>query len=231
MKTISKLFILEFIAGTLGWVSIGASMASLYFLVMAIFTDSAWSLFFWTFGISVVAKWLTAGFVDNRNRVTYEAKLIADGYKAEEAGKMWIEQYTGAPKAQTSSDDDLAIVQAYGNTLETSAPTPCCVADESKLPFKKERIKKAIINMLHITEDENMRNHLKVGYMELAGWQPGVGDSDQGIDLSKIKTDINQDPLAHAKAITEQSPGFDKWMPIANKEREVLYQELQGLGF
>ena len=72
-----------------------ASIAALYFLVMAAFSDSPWSRFFWALGISIVAKWLTRGFRDNQQRVAFKAELMAKGYSREEASKEWFDRYMG----------------------------------------------------------------------------------------------------------------------------------------
>ena len=202
METKSKLAILELIAGLLGWVWIGASIAALYFLAMAVLSDGTWSQFFWALGAGVIAKWLARGFEDNKKRVAYEA--------------------------QPQSSDATAIIQAYGKVLETSAPVPGCVADESKLPYPKETIKKAIIAGLRSTEDKQMKEHFKVGYIQLADWQPDIGENDQGLDLSAI--DGSQDTESLASAVLEQSSGSEAWVAIAQKEQEALKQELEELG-
>lgn len=228
MQTKSKLVILELIAGLIGWVWIGASIAALYFLAMAVFSDGTWSQFFWTLGANIVAKWLTRGFEDNKKRVAYEARLIDEGHSPEEARKIWVQEYSGDSEVQPELNNPTAIIQEYGKTLETSAPSPGCVADESKLPYSKEVIKKAIITGLRSTEDQQIREHLKVGYIQLADWQKGVGESDQGLDLTNI--DMNQDTESLAKAILEHSSGSEDWVTVAQKEQEVLKQELQELG-
>ena len=98
MQTNKKLAILELITGLFGWIWIIASIASLYYLAMVIFSDTPWSIFFWVFGVSIIAKWLAKGFQDSKNRVAYEAQLIAEGYTPEEAGKKWTEEYMGNDK-------------------------------------------------------------------------------------------------------------------------------------
>ncbi|MBT4764836.1 hypothetical protein HOO14_07560 [bacterium] len=114
------------------------------------------------------------------------------------------------------------IVQAYGKTLETNAPTPGAVADVSKLPYTKQQIKSAIIEALRSTEDSQMKEFLKVGYIQLSDWQEGVGEAGQGVDLT-------QDIENLAKAVLEESFDLD-WMPIMHKEQEALIQELKELG-
>ena len=95
MEAKAKLVWLELFAGILGWVWILAAVAALYFLAVAIFSDSPWSRFFWAFGIGAVAKWLARGFRDNQLRVAFVAELMGKGLSREEASKEWFERYTG----------------------------------------------------------------------------------------------------------------------------------------
>ena len=67
-----------------------ASAAALYFLAVAIFSDSPWSRFFWAFGIGAGARWLAKGFRDNQIRVAFVAGLMAKGLSREEASKEWV---------------------------------------------------------------------------------------------------------------------------------------------
>lgn len=45
-------------------------------------------------------------------------------------------QNSSTAKAEERADDIMSIIQAYGRSLETSAPTPGCVADASILMVK-----------------------------------------------------------------------------------------------
>ena len=87
MNTNFKLATLELIGGLLAWVSIGATIAALYFLAMAVFSDGTWSHFFWASGIGIIARWLASGFRDSQARVAYESKLVDEGLSPEEARK------------------------------------------------------------------------------------------------------------------------------------------------
>ena len=120
------------------------------------------------------------------------------------------------------------VVQAYGKLLDTSAPVPGTVADVNKLPYSKQQIKDAIFAALRMTDDPQIKEHLKSGYIQLSGWQEGVGESNQGLDVSAL--DMSQDIESLAKTVIEQSTGSEKWTAIAQKEQEVLKQELQELG-
>jgi hypothetical protein len=44
------------------------------FLIGALFFDWPWSRFFWTVGVSIVAKWMLRGFKENQLRVQLEAE-------------------------------------------------------------------------------------------------------------------------------------------------------------
>ncbi|WP_038247538.1 NfeD family protein [Ghiorsea bivora] len=228
MKTKSKLVFLELITSLFGWIWIGASIIALYSLIVALFSDGTWSQFFWALGASIIAKWLTRGFEDNRERIAYEAKLVNEGYSVEEAGQIWFQQYSKTSESGNQSNDLMAIIQAYGKAIETSAPSPSCVADENKLPYPKNKIKKAIIAGLRSTEDPQIKEHLKISYIQLADWQKDVGELDQGFNLTNI--DINQDTESLAKAVLKQPSSSRNWATITQKEQEILKQELQDLG-
>ena len=93
MELRKKLVLLELIGGIFGWLWIIASLATLYFLVAAIFFDNPWSRVFWAFGTAVVAKWLAKGFRDNQLRVAFVAKQMDKGLSHEEASRAWFERY------------------------------------------------------------------------------------------------------------------------------------------
>lgn len=124
--------------------------------------------------------------------------------------------------------DFVEVVQAYGKTLETAAPVPGTVADSKKLPYTKQEIKNAIMAALRSSDDLQMKEHFKFGYIQLSDWQDGVGESDQALDVSAL--DMNQECESLAKAVLDQSSGCEKWTVMAQKEQESLKQELQELG-
>jgi len=121
------------------------------------------------------------------------------------------------------------IIEDYGEVLECSAPSSGCVADVSKLPFPKGTIKAAIITALNHIDDEQMKQHLKTAYIALADWQEGVGETDQGLDISNM--DMSQDAAALAEAIVSQSESMEKWMAVHREDLNSLQSELSKLGF
>lgn len=127
-----------------------------------------------------------------------------------------------------SEQDAEEIIQAYGAVLQTQVPTPGCVADISKLPFPKEKIKTALIIGLKATNDKEMKEMLKVAYIQLADWQEGGGESDQGLDLSNMN--IDDDPRKLAEQVLAQGSSHEKWKPVVQAEQEKLKQELVSIG-
>ena len=125
-------------------------------------------------------------------------------------------------------EDAVKIIQEYGNVLENNSPMLGSVADVCKLPYKKEHIKQALIIGLHETNNEKMKEILKVGYIELSNWQENVGNEDQGLDFSKI--DFNDDPRKTIDQFNKQNDISTKWSPLVEAERESLEKELRNLG-
>lgn len=72
-----------------------------------------------------------------------------------------------------------------------------------------------------------MKEYLKIGYIQLADWQEGVGESNQGLDISNL--DFSQDAETLAQAVVEQTAGSTGWTSVVQKEQETLKQELQEL--
>lgn len=117
-----------------------------------------------------------------------------------------------------------AIVSAYGAILE-KGPVPGTVADASELPFPKETIKRALILLLRKTEDPTLREQLKSGYTFLAEWQTGVGPVRLGPDVTNY--DLSQGALAIAKKHEAEADAVEKWLAVADAEREMLARELE----
>lgn len=130
--------------------------------------------------------------------------------------------------ATMSGQEAEKIIQIYGAVLQTQAPAPGSVAETRKLPFPKEKIKTALIIGLKTTIDQQLKEMLKVGYIQLADWQEGVDENDQGLDLSNM--DLSIDPVKLAQQILTQGSGHEKWQPVVQAEQEKLKQELIDLG-
>ena len=120
------------------------------------------------------------------------------------------------------------IIQTYVAVMQTQAPTPGCAADVSKLPYPKDQIKTALITGLLTVGDPSTKEMLKVAYVQLADWQEGVGDIDQGLDMTKL--DLDGDITKLAEQVLAQGPGRYKWIPMINAEKEKLQQDLVRMG-
>ena len=208
MKTIIKLSILEFIGGLFGWVWIIASLAAVYFFVMAVFFDGGWSNFMFAFAVGLAGRELLKGFQEAKNDVPSE-------------------KISGSDEIISNFDEVEQIIQKYSLILQESAPAAGCVADESKLPYSKDVIKKAIVIALQNTESGEMAESLKVSYLMLANWQIGVGSSDHGIDFSKVTLDKTTFEIA--QELTKSAQAIDAWSDVVNKEHEELKKELESL--
>ena len=90
----NKAAVFFLLSGLFGWIWIGASVAALVLIGCALFLDWSWWNVLYAVLIGGVAKWLTRGFIDNKNRVLFEQKLIEQGMTKEEAAQMWLDEYT-----------------------------------------------------------------------------------------------------------------------------------------
>ena len=120
------------------------------------------------------------------------------------------------------------IVQDYADFLKTSAPLPGRLADERQLPHRKLNIKDALSVCINASSDPELIGHLKNGYLMLSAWQPGVGDSDIGVDFASLN--LEADPLDVAEQIQRQSEVKHLWDPLIQAEQTELALELRALG-
>jgi hypothetical protein len=132
-------------------------------------------------------------------------------------------------------DDSTALVHAYGAALEATAATNSIVVDQKHLPAPKDQIKAALLVALHTTQDPQMREHLKIGYLSLAAFHPGVGDAQVslgGINLPPIPDPNDHEGIvALARAEAETAPEAERWRDISFKEHLQLAVELDRAGF
>lgn len=187
MKTKSNIEHQGFIAKIFYRIWIGAASACLYFLAMALFFDGKWSQFIWLMGISAFAKLLSIVF-DRKNNA-HSAKLIAESHPSTGAEKNPIKD-NPTTSHKLSQANVVAVIEAFGETLETAAPDPDSVADASKLPYPKDTIKKAIIAGLKSTDDENMKEQLKYAYIRLADWQTADGTEMAKREQETLKNEL-----------------------------------------
>ena len=121
------------------------------------------------------------------------------------------------------------IAQAYGHVLDSSAPLPGCVADAGQLPYDKDTIKQALAICLSASNDPQLTEYLKHGYLQLAAWQHGVGDKALGLDFTEI--DLEADPNEIAALVQQRSATMACWDTLIKEERARLEGDLSALGF
>lgn len=138
--------------------------------------------------------------------------------------------FGNGPKPGSSSGTSPNVVAAdFGEVLATRAPSPGTVADITELPYPKNEIKRAILLMLAVTTNSQLREHLKIAYFSLANWQVGVGPTHQGLDITKL--DLTKPISDLAKEMVARGDQMQKWQKIAEAEQEALISELRQLGF
>ncbi|HEX3912714.1 MAG TPA: hypothetical protein VHW71_04340 [Steroidobacteraceae bacterium] len=196
MQTKTKMVWLELIGGLFGWAWIVASIAFIYFLVVAIFAAGPWSRVGWALGAGVIAKWLARGFNDHKTRVAFTANLVAQGYSPKAAGEEWYSRYTGNKRepiqalpatrlnvtpGPMTNEESVRIISAYGKAL---LDRKSIYGDVSELPYAKERIKKALIHGIKETSNPKLCEQMKGAYITLAEWQAGFGSRSAAAEFT-----------------------------------------------
>ena len=123
----------------------------------------------------------------------------------------------------------IEIIQEYGAIMQNNSPQSGGVADISNLPYLKSQIKEALIIGLKLDDDPKMQEAFKIGYIKLADWQEGVGDTEVRLHFSNL--DLNANPEEFAQSVLEQDAGNEKWRHVVQAERDALKEELINLGF
>ena len=93
MSPRGQLITFELCSGLFGWIWIAGGIAVLILAALALFADWSWWNVLYAAFVSVIAKWLARGFLDNKRRVLFEQSLIGQGFSQEDAAKKWIEEY------------------------------------------------------------------------------------------------------------------------------------------
>lgn len=209
------------------WVWAISGIATIYFFVIALFGDGAWSNFFWALGISVVVKSLTRHFLQSEKQGKFEKQLMSEGYTREAAHKEYVHQLT---TNEWSMERVEKIINDYGGVLAKKAPGPNgMVADEEQLPHPKIVIKQAILYMFEKGSLEEMqKDALVTGFFSLADFQPGVDDGDTGVDVGSEEF-MALPTEEQIRKVAEGGLG-QEWLEISATERDELVAELQREG-
>jgi len=164
----------------------------------------------------VVMKYIEGrGFIDSLGMLMANVAMITIFYRLVRGKDNSTEP--------ASTKEVEKIVHQYGEILQHASPAPGSVADQDKLPYPKEVIKTALITALRHNADSHQKDALEAAYLGLANWQPDVGDTDQGFDLTNVDTMLEPSELL---AMHESS---QHWEQIVQSEEESLYAELRAL--
>lgn len=193
MSTRAKLVVLEFVTGVFGWGWLIAGGFAIYYLVMAIGFEGSWVSFIVAVVISSIAKWLMVGFEDSKRRVAFKADLVAKGMSPQDAGKAWMQAYTGqgVPEVSVAATQGVSmneenrrkaeererIVSDYGAFLERDPPVTE-IWDVKLLPHDKDVILDALCLEIVREKDTGRREALGasatcLAYFQEGGWETG----------------------------------------------------------
>jgi len=194
--------VFEVLSGLFGWVWIGGRIAALVFAGLAFFNGWSWWYMLYAAIVSIVAKWLARGFVDNKKRVAFEADMVSKGMSPKQAGQAWLEAYAGngplsvangelsdSPKIESNrrnAKERAKIIADYGAVIERN-PSADQIWDVKCLPHDKNTILDAICLEIVREDDERRVEILKGAALFLADYQEGVGDkpiSILGLDFT-----------------------------------------------
>lgn len=89
MKKSIVIIVLEFLGGLFGWIWIGASAASLFFLYGSLANGAPWLPLLWSVGIGLIAKQIAAVLKNNQQRLDYVDQLVQRGYTERDASAAW----------------------------------------------------------------------------------------------------------------------------------------------
>ena len=172
--------------------------------------------------------------MEQKRRVIAEETLVENGHSPEETGSERMQRNAGessqSARGNLTAINVEEIIQAYGVVLTESPPMPGIVADVARRPYSKSRIKRAILIALSTINDLAQKEPLKIGYIQLADFQEGIGSTDIGLNLPGIDLE-NASAEELAKEVLSQIEGSEDWQPLVLKKQEVLHLELQAAGY
>lgn len=213
MKPINKAMWFELAGGIFGLIWITASVGAIYFFVQAIFYDGSW--------VNLVGVLLTGGI---SKVVLRECEARKNLLMTQESINSHNNKKSEDSSESAWTDEAEKIVQKYGEVLQHASPVAGCVANQDQLPYPKGVIKIALIKALQNTVDNDQKDALQAAYLSLANWQSDVGDSNQGIDLTKV------DPMIDPSEFLAMHESSKDWGKIVQKEEIELQAELKELG-
>ncbi len=127
-----------------------------------------------------------------------------------------------------SPEQALEIVCDYGALL--SEPSALgIVRDIRSLPHPKEGIKAALLTLLPLTEDAQMREHLRSGYVLLADFQPLTDGEVRALQTWQMA--LTESPQKMVKLVGQSSDAALAVQARIAHDAAVLLTELKVAGF
>jgi hypothetical protein len=132
--------------------------------------------------------------------------------------------------AELSIEDATTVINSYGAVLAKKGDCGAIILDAAILPYSKEKIKSAtLLALRHVSSIEEGKALIS-GYLSLADFQPGVGTPVEALASGSVPT-TDADIARTLQQVLDRRPRWEKWTAIANKELEILNQELRANGF
>ena len=132
----------------------------------------------------------------------------------------------GDSRSSMTVNDAVTIIQNYCCIMLHKSPASFYISDANKLPYPKDTIKQALVIALRANAKQQVMDVLKIGYLQLANWQEGVGESDLAIGA----VDYAEDNAEAVRRVTLNFEEVDAWNAILIKERMLLKDDLITLG-
>jgi hypothetical protein len=111
-----------------------------------------------------------------------------------------------SPESSSTHPNDQEVVAAFGELIEKSSDLPLAIFDTSMLPYNKDVIRDSLVAIYRNSADEDQKEVCKIGLLELANYQDGVGPEPVlgAPDLSDLLS-IENNPEALIDAVLDRS--------------------------
>jgi len=141
---------------------------------------------------------------------------------------QWLSEYKEDKSRSTQAGEAVAvIIRAYALALEQKGTSGYSYLDTNKLPYPKEVIKDSFIFALKNSQNDKIKENLKVGLLFLPDWQDDVGEGIKGF-ASEI--DISAATSAQLNSIQQVLLEQMKWNEVALVEANKIKEELAAQG-
>jgi hypothetical protein len=131
-------------------------------------------------------------------------------------------------KSDLRLEQALEVVRGYDEARANAPRVHGPVGDAANLPFPKDTIKWALLQLMGAIDDAAQREPLKAGFVGIAEWQDVADVESGGFDSSRLRRKI--DPLSLAKEFAARATPGDRWLAASRDEKTLLVEELRRKG-